>query len=464
MEETITEQLAESDKALKLVKEIVGLQYRNLEQATIERVKLLFLDTIGVAISGSNAQGFSELLNLFRGWKGGKCRVLVSGLKLSPPDAAFLNGVLIHAWDFDDTHDLAKLHANSSVVPAIISASEIKGRIDGKAIILALAIGLSFNYEIALAIPLKEGWHHSGVFGSLAATVAAGKVLDLTPKELLNAFGFAYSQLSGNLQCLIDGALAKRMQPGFGARNGILSALMGKVMDCSVNLFQGKYGISQLYGDGSKRSEEIDFTIASMREIQEPSIKPYPCCRLIHPCLDGVLTLKETHKFKGNEVEAVKVFVGDRAYRLVGGKFQLGDTPQVNAQFNIPYPCSVALLNGKVTLNDFEEEQIRKNRKALELAKRIQVLVDVELEDQEISLPVRVEVKLKSGDLYKATISKMKGSTTHPLSMEEMKRKFEECVFYSRKKKLSKNILLIEDAILNLEQLRDFSELIDLLT
>jgi 2-methylcitrate dehydratase PrpD len=238
---------------------------------------------------------------------------------------------------------------------------------------------------------------------------------------------------------------------------------MGKELDCSVDLFAGKYGIARLYGESSKKSKEIEFRIAPMRELQNISIKPYPCCRLTHPCLDGVLALKEAHGFAGNEVEDVRIFVGNRTHGLVGGKFRVGNTPQVNAQFSIPYVCSVALLKGKVTLNDFEENEIINNKKVLELTERISVFVDSELKNQERSLPVRVEIKLKNQNFHKMTVSKMKGSPDYPLSLEETKRKFEECVLYSKKKRLSKNIPLIEDAILNLEQIGDFRKVMDLL-
>jgi 2-methylcitrate dehydratase PrpD len=48
-----------------------------------------------------------------------------------------------------------------------------------------------------------------GVFG---ATAAAGMLIGLTAKQMLNAFGIAYSHAAGNRQCILDGALTKRMQ------------------------------------------------------------------------------------------------------------------------------------------------------------------------------------------------------------------------------------------------------------
>jgi 2-methylcitrate dehydratase PrpD len=238
---------------------------------------------------------------------------------------------------------------------------------------------------------------------------------------------------------------------------------MGKEMDCSVNVFEGKHGISQLYGKRNKQSNEIGLVITPVTQIQRVSIKPYPCCRLIHPCVDGILTLKNRHKFQVEEVEEVRIFVGKRSHDMVGHPFSPGDTPQVNAQFSIPYVCSVALINEKVLLNDFEENTIIKNQEVLEFTKKINVFINYDLRDQESSVPVRVEIKIKSGHLYEITVSEMLGSPDRPLNMEEIREKFVECVSHSKKKKLIRNIPLIEDTILNLEKVRDFSSVLDLL-
>lgn len=50
------------------------------------------------------------------------------------------------------------------------------------------------------------------VFGSVSAGMAAARALGL------DAAGFGYVQSHGNRQALLDGAIAKRLQPAFSTR------------------------------------------------------------------------------------------------------------------------------------------------------------------------------------------------------------------------------------------------------
>jgi 2-methylcitrate dehydratase PrpD len=42
------------------------------------------------------------------------------------------------------------------------------------------------------------GWHHTAAIGVFGATAAVGKLIGLTPEQMLNAFGIAYSHAAGN--------------------------------------------------------------------------------------------------------------------------------------------------------------------------------------------------------------------------------------------------------------------------
>ena len=65
--------------------------------------------------------------------------------------------------------------------------------------------------RIALASTVDRGWHRTAAMGVFGAAASAGKLLGLTAEQMLGAFGIAYSQAAGNRQCILDGALTKRM-------------------------------------------------------------------------------------------------------------------------------------------------------------------------------------------------------------------------------------------------------------
>src|SRR6266568_8349128 len=48
----------------------------------------------------------------------------IGGGRLPAADAAFVNGTLCHALDFDDTHPNSVVHVSSAVVPAAVAAAQ----------------------------------------------------------------------------------------------------------------------------------------------------------------------------------------------------------------------------------------------------------------------------------------------------------------------------------------------------
>ena len=98
----------------------------------------------------------------------------------------------------------------------------------GGDVLLAVALGLDISCRIALASTLDRGWHRTAAIGVFGATAAAGKLIHLTPEQMVAAFGIAYSHAADNRQCILDGALTKRMQAGQAASAGVLSAVLAK--------------------------------------------------------------------------------------------------------------------------------------------------------------------------------------------------------------------------------------------
>ena len=65
---------------------------------------------------------------------------------------------------------------------------------------------------------------------------------------MLAAFGIAYSHAAGNRQCILDGALTKRMQAGQAASAGVFSAVLAQTgFTGAHNIFDGRFGFFELY-------------------------------------------------------------------------------------------------------------------------------------------------------------------------------------------------------------------------
>src|SRR5436305_4059986 len=84
-----------------------ALRYEHLSPEAVQAAKLFWFDSVGCALGGSQQEDAKILLKHYRGMSvgegsgKGKATVFVSGFKTNPVDAAFLNGHMIRAMDYN---------------------------------------------------------------------------------------------------------------------------------------------------------------------------------------------------------------------------------------------------------------------------------------------------------------------------------------------------------------------------
>src|SRR4030095_10352957 len=83
-----------------------SLKYENLSPEAIQASKLFWFDSIGCALGGSQQEDAKILLEHHRAMGGGngKTTAFVFGVNTNPVDAAFLNGHMIRAMDYNDIY------------------------------------------------------------------------------------------------------------------------------------------------------------------------------------------------------------------------------------------------------------------------------------------------------------------------------------------------------------------------
>ena len=125
----------------------------------------------------------------------GKATAFVSGFKTNPVDAAFLNGHMIRAMDYNDIYWKADPCHPSDLIAAPLALCESEG-LSGKDLILATIIAYEIEMrlcEIGRPGVREYGWHHA-TLSAFAAPVAAGRVLNLTPEQMVSAIGISASR------------------------------------------------------------------------------------------------------------------------------------------------------------------------------------------------------------------------------------------------------------------------------
>ena len=128
------------DLAYDLAANAAKVKYTGLPEDVIEITKKFILDTLATTLAGSSAPGCNTVIDYVKENGGRKeSTIMVYGGKVPSAEAAFANGMMAHALDFDDTHDEAVIHANVSVMPAALAMAEGKGGVSGKDLIEAIA-------------------------------------------------------------------------------------------------------------------------------------------------------------------------------------------------------------------------------------------------------------------------------------------------------------------------------------
>lgn len=455
------------DAAYLFAKTFADTKYEDLPSEVVEATKKEILDLLGVALGGASQPGATHVCELVKEW-GGKeeSSIIGSKQKVPSPNAAQANATMAHALDFDDVHEAAVMHPGIASIPVALAVGEAQGILSGKELIAGTALGVDMMCRLALATtpgknPIDLGWHLTSLFGFMGSAAVAARILRLDEETIVDAIGIGYHQCAGNGQCVKDGALTKRLGPGFAIRGGITAALMAKAgVTGSKNTFEGEWGLYQQYMDGDYSPEILTKDLGKRFEGVNVAIKPYPCCRGIHPAIDAGLALAIDDNIQSKDIREIVLTVTDAHLSLLCQPDEAKRFPRspVDAQFSIPWGVASAIVGKHVGLDDFTDSAIR-NRDVLKVTQKMRVEVDDSLSKPGPD-PTRVKVITNDGKSFEKVVQNPLGSLECPMSFEDCARKFRDCAKNLDAGRIDRIIQLVAQ----LEQLNDIGEIINLLT
>ena len=457
------------DAIYDFARNITGTKYEAIPGEAVEAAKKEILDSLATALGGSSQAGIGELVDMVKEWGGHEqSTVIAYGLKCPAPNAAQVNGAMIHALDYDDGNPLALVHVGCVAVPTCFAVAERMGKKTGKELITALALGADFVSRLGLASrpgsSLRgSGWHPTAIYGYFSAAAIAGKLMGLDEERMVNALGIAYHQSAGNGQCVEDGALTKRMGPGLAARGGITAALMAeRGITGARNILEGKFGVFNVYHGGDYDAKILIADLGKRFEGVNVTQKPFSCCGFGHPFIEATLNLMSQHGIEAEQVRDITVYGGEAAYGIsVPLEVKRAPRNVIDSQFSVPWVVATALVKGKVTLEDFTEEAI-KNGDVLKTAQKITAQFDPEMTRHGVG-PGRVKIVMKDGAEYTEEVRQHLGSVERPMTFDHCAAKFRDCAASSIKPLPGATVDRVIDMVGRLEGLDDATEIIRLL-
>ena len=457
------------DAIFDFVKNFTGTRYEDIPAPAVAAAKKEVLDSLATALGGSSQVGVGELVDMVKEWGGNEQSTIIAyGMKCPAPNAAQVNATMMHALDYDDGHPVAQVHIGCVAVPTCFAVAERMGGISGREFIGTLALGADFLARLGMSSrpgssPVKYGWHPTALYGYLGAAAMAGRIMGLDQERMVNAMGIAYHQCAGNSQCVNDGALTKRMGPGLAAKGGITAALMAeRGITGARNILEGEYGMFRQYHGGDYDARILTADLGRRFEGVNIGDKPYPCCGFSHPFIDAVLLLKSKHAIKADQVRSITAYGGDSAYEIcVPPEVKGNPRSTVDAQFSVPWAIATALVKGRVNVEDFTEEAIRKED-VLRISRKVTSVLDPKLSRHGVG-PGRVKITMQDGTEYTEEVEHCLGSIEKPMTFEDCAAKFRECAAGSIKPLADDTVAMVVELIGRLDRLDDATEIIRLL-
>jgi 2-methylcitrate dehydratase PrpD len=401
----------------RLARFTVDTRWDDVSPQAAHQAKRSLMNFFAAALTGCRDATFETARQSLAAFSGGRQATLIGRReRIDALNAAFLNAAGANVLDFCDTHVPTAIHPTAPLAPALLALAELKP-VSGRDLLLAFVLGQEIECRIGLAMSpshYNKGWHITATCGVFGAAAGSGKLLALTPAQLVWALGTAATQSAGICECL--GTPAKSVGVGNAARNGLWAALLAaKDFAGPAEPLNGVQGFYHAMGEKPDLSRLGD-GLGERWEIMATSYKPYPCGFVMHPAIDCVLDWRRDHP--GVAVE--KVVVTGNPLMAVRA-----DRPNIStgreAQVSVQHAVAAALLTGKAGLEQFTDACV--NDPAVRaLRGKVEVLRDASFS----TIAAAVAITTADGKTHKLSQPAARGSDTNPMSDRDLEAKLRD--------------------------------------
>jgi 2-methylcitrate dehydratase PrpD len=441
---------------------VVDTEFADLPARTALMTKQCLLDAIGVSLAASGlGEGCQAFVDLALS-QGGKPTCTVFGMphRLPVEAAAFVNGAMAHAMDYEDAHDGMLMHPNAPAVPAALAIAEATGGVSGKELIAALAVGCDVAVRLAqgLRASLPDfGWYPPPILAAFGATAAAAKLLHLNASQVRDAFSLILCQAicSGEIKYSPD-SVVRAIRDAFGARASVSAAeLAARGVTGFDTPFEGRAGFYAMFARGQYDADAVVLDLGRRFEIENISFKPWPSCRGTHSAIEAAIDLRDRRDIDPDNIASVRLRGGPILGMLdVPRASKRRPATAIDAKFSLPFTTGTALVYGRVALDNFLPHSLDDPR-VLRVAGKVELDIDPALPENDIRCEMTITDR--SGITHNETVQVPLGSPAKPMSQSRLIDKFIDCARYASQPIGAAQARQISDATLTLESIQDIA-------
>jgi 2-methylcitrate dehydratase PrpD len=432
---------------------------RPLPDEVVEQAKHHLLDSLASMISGS-ALPAGEAAQRYIRLHGGKGSATIAGTALTATaaDAALANGMMAHADETDDSHNVSRSHPGCAVVPAALAAGEEFG-VDGARFLRAVALGYDIGPRVINAMggagfSYDSSLSTHSIAGTFGAAAAACCVAGLDARQMRWALDYAAQQSSGIIAWRRDTDHIEKafVFAGKPARDGVTSALVVQSGWNGVDdIFSGADNFFAAYAPKAQPGQLTE-KLGERYEIVQTDIKKWTVGSPIQAPLDAIEAIRGKHPFEAGQVRRVTVRLAPSVAAVVDNR----DIPDICLQQML----AVMLLDKTVSFRAAHDKPRMKDVAVLDQRARISLVGDEELAKL---LPVRVtivEIELADGTHLSERVEAVRGTPRNPMSRPEVIAKARDLIVPVLGREISERLIETVYAIETVADVRGLRPLI----
>lgn len=443
-----------------LARFVAETDFATISEKVLTNAKMHILDTLGTALVGVTTDTAAIAFDYCqRVGRSDEATIWGTRQKSSAPMAAFANGLLGHAIDFDDWDAFIHAgHPTCMVAGAALSLGEVIDS-SGRDLLKAYTLGIEILTKIAANAPNVQdrGFHSTPVLGSIGAAVACASVMGLNPEKIKAAVGIAASAAGGIHRQ--QGSMVKPFHAANAARNGVEAALLAeKGFTADAAIIEAPRGFCDtFFGPETCNYEKMIADVGRPYFLESPGLglKLHPCSAPQFLAADAALQLKREHNIRFADIAKMEVSIPPLRYqRHYHPEVKTG----LRGKFAINYVVALAFLDGKLEIDTFTDAKANEPQVQDALTK-VKVIVDESIPEPGPYCPVSVE--LKDGSRFSYTAKIAKGHPENPMTEEEVLNKFRSNAKQVFSPQKSEAVIA---KMRNLETVSTIKELVALLT
>jgi 2-methylcitrate dehydratase PrpD len=404
----------------------------SLPDTTIHAAKRALLDGIGVMLGASGiSPEIVPFVDYAMSGGPGEATILGYDARVTPAMAAFANGAMAHALDFEDAFDPAPSHPNASLLPAVLAVLRTGAPVSGRELLAAIAIGCDLACRIGLALTRDMevgGWYPPPIRGAFGAVAAAARIQRLSARQTLDAFSLLLCQttMPGEIKYSAD-TVIRAVREAFPAQAAVqatqLAARGVRGFDAP---FEGKAGFYRLYAEGHYDRGRLLDRLGEHFWIDRLTFKRWPACRGTHAYIEAAQYLRARHGINPDTIVAITATGGEVQRMLVEpADRKAAPATAIDAKFSIPFTVAAALLDDEVTLDSYDSASLDDPRKC-DLASRVRFELRTDWGMAHAASGILV-IEVAGGARYEQAVESALGGPDRPIDDDRLTAKFRHC-------------------------------------